>query len=126
MQPPDIQTMLNDLARCRTTLEDLAQQYETQRVAILASVQPALDAAWQEYCDQQAPLLQAAQELEDVIKRAVLQQGASIKGKTLHAVYSRGRVTWDGKALQSYAVTHSEIKKFSKVGEPSVSIRATK
>jgi hypothetical protein len=39
------------LARCRTTLEDLAQQYETQRVAILASVQPALDAAWQEYCD---------------------------------------------------------------------------
>ena len=109
MQPPDSQTMLNDLARCRATLEDLAQQYETQRLAILASVQPALDAAWQEYCDQQAPLLQAAQELEDVIKRAVLQQGASIKGKTLHAVYSRGRVTWDGKALQSYAVMHPEI-----------------
>ena len=60
MQPPDIQTMLKDLARCRTTLEDLAQQYEAQRLAILAAVQPALDAAWQAYCDQQAPLLQAA------------------------------------------------------------------
>ena len=126
MEPPDIQTMLNDLARCRTMLEDLAQQYETQRLAILASVQPTLDAAWQAYCDQQAPLLQAARELEEVIKRAALQQGASTKGKTLQAVYTRGKVTWNGKALQSYAVTHPEITKFSKVGEPSVSIRATK
>src|SRR3712207_2013620 len=117
MQPSDIQTMLNDLAHCRATLEDLAQQYETQRLTILAPVQPALDAAWQAYCDQQAPLLQATQELEDVIKRAVLQQGASIKSETLHAVYSRGRVAWDGKALQHYAMTHPEITKFSKVGE---------
>lgn len=126
MQTSEIQTMLNDLARCRSALEELAQQYETQRLAILAPVQPALDAAWQAYCDQQAPLLQAAQELEEVIKRAVLQHGASAKGDALHAIYSRGRVTWDGKGLQGYAQSHPEVTQFAKVGEPSVSIRATK
>lgn len=126
MEPPDIQTMLNDLARFRTMQEDFAQQYETQRIKILASVQPALDAAEQEYRDQQAPVAQAAQELEEEIKGAVLQQGASTKGKALQAIYTKGRVTWDGKALHSYAETHPEINKFSKVGKPSVSIRATK
>jgi hypothetical protein len=126
MEPPDIQTMLNDLARFRTMHEDLAQQYETQRLKILASVQPALDAAEQEYRDKQAPVFQAAQELEEEIKRAVLQQEASTQGTALHAIYTKGKVTWDGKALHSYAETHPEIKKFSKVGKPSVSIRATK
>jgi hypothetical protein len=38
-------------------------------------------------------------------------------------VYSKPRVTFDSKGLQEYAVTHPEIEKFKKVGNPIVSIR---
>lgn len=62
--------------------------------------------------------------LEALIKRAVIEHGASVKGDRLHAVYTRGRVSWDTKALDGYAVAHPELTEFRREGEPSVSIRA--
>lgn len=39
------------------------------------------------------------------------------------AVWSKGRVTWDGKGLGGYMVAHPEIEAFRREGKPSVSIR---
>ncbi len=57
------------------------------------------------------------------VKDMVIQTGASIKGNNLHAVYAKGRVSWDAKGLDGYAVGHPEILYMRKEGEPSVSIR---
>lgn len=62
-------------------------------------------------------------DLEQAIKYEVIANGASVKGDYLHAVYTKGRTTWDTKSLDGYAVAHPEIEPFRKVGEPSVSIR---
>lgn len=62
-------------------------------------------------------------QLEAEIKAEVIQAGASVKGANLQAVYNKGRVTWDTKALDGYAAGHPEIMPFRKVGDPSVSIR---
>lgn len=67
-------------------------------------------------------LNETAKVLESEIKTAVLSHGATVKGVYM-AVYSRGRVNWNTKALAGYAVAHPEIEKFKKVGNPSVSIR---
>lgn len=58
-----------------------------------------------------------------IIKDSVITFGASVKGTKYHAIYTRGRETWDGKALNGYSAGHPEILAFRKVGAPSVSIR---
>lgn len=61
--------------------------------------------------------------LETEVKQAVLVGGASVKGQFLHAVYTKGRVTWDSKSLDGYVKAHPELAEFRKEGEPSVSLR---
>lgn len=65
-------------------------------------------------------------ELEAQIRTAVIESGTSVKGSILHAVYAKGRVSWDTKALDGYVKAHPELAEFRKEGEPSVSIRASK
>ncbi len=61
--------------------------------------------------------------LEDEIKRDTLTFGESVKAAGFQAVWTKGRVSWDGKGLAGYTENHPELLKFRKEGEPSVSIR---
>jgi len=61
--------------------------------------------------------------LESEVKELVKQSGASVKGQFLHAVFTKGRVTWDSKSLDGYVKAHPELAEFRKEGEPSVSLR---
>lgn len=61
--------------------------------------------------------------LEAEVKQDVLQNGASVKGQFLHAVFTKGRVTWDSKSLDGYAKAHPELLEYRKEGDPSVSLR---
>ena len=61
--------------------------------------------------------------LEAEIKADVLAHGESVKGESVQAVWSKGRVTWDSKGLTAYSEGHPEILEFQKTGEPSVSLR---
>ena len=65
-------------------------------------------------------------ELTGEIKVETIQYGSSIHGKYLAAIWSKGRVSWDTKSLDGYAVAHPEITVFRKEGEPSISIRVLK
>ena len=51
--------------------------------------------------------------------------GETVKGDHLQAVWSKGRASWDDKALMGYTKAHPELLEFRKQGEPSVSIRST-
>ena len=63
-------------------------------------------------------------ELTAEVKADVLDNGSSVKADHLHAIYNRGRTTWDTKLLAGYAVAHPEIEALKKVGDPTVSIRS--
>ena len=65
----------------------------------------------------------AADALTAEIKDEVVALGETVKGSCLMAVYAKGRVSWDDKALEGYAAAHPEIQPFRKVGNPSESIR---
>ena len=71
--------------------------------------------------------LRAADEevgrLEAEVKEAVLQVGESVKLEGIHAVYVRGRVSWDSRRLSRYAESHPELQEFCEVGAPSVRVR---
>jgi len=77
-----------------------------------------------EYAQKRAVVGEKIAALEKTVRCAVIDVGASIKSDYLHAVYNRGRIRWDTKALIGYAIAHPEIGAFNTVGKPSVSIRS--
>ena len=61
--------------------------------------------------------------LTEQVKAAVLAGGASVKGSYLHAVYAKGRVSWDNRKLEGLMMVIPQVAEARKEGEPSVSIR---
>lgn len=119
-----IQEMLDQLAELQAAqgLIDMNKQ------ALIDSVlTPEIRARLAEIDAEFAPQIEAVAAniagLTDEIKAEVIAAGESVKGNHLQAVYTKGRVSWDTKALDGYATAHPEIASFRKVGEPTVSIR---
>ena len=126
MTAQEILIKLEELTEVRAAAEVTRLDYEARRAEILRAVQAELDALDAEY----QPLLdranERAAELEIEVKQAVIEHGASVRGRVYHVVYNRGRVTWDTPKLEHYAETHPEVMVFRKEGEPSASLRTVK
>jgi hypothetical protein len=90
----------------------ITDEQRKQIADIRLEFQPQIDAA-----------AEAAAALEAEIKAEVIAAGASVKSERLQAIYIKGRVSWDTKALEGVAATIPQIAKFRKEGEPSVSFR---
>jgi len=122
----DIVAKLEELSEVRAAADVTRIDYEAKREEILKAVKTELDALAAEY----EPLLASANEraaaLEAEVRRDVVDHGASIKASRLHAVFSRGRITWDNKGLDNFAIAHPEVLRFRKEGEPGVSLRVVK
>ena len=65
-------------------------------------------------------------DVETEVRMAMFELGspATVKGEHLMAVFTRGRVTWDGKVLEGYVIAHPELAAARRVGQPGVAIRA--
>ena len=122
-RPRDIVSKLNQLAEMRTAADSARAKYEAERAEILRSVQAELDRLDAAH----EPLLRTAAEhvarLEAGIKNDVFRHGSTIRGATLYAVFTRGHVTYDTKAITRYAETHPELLEYQRTSEPTVSIR---
>lgn len=119
-----IVTMLDELAEIRAAADVARLSRDAARDLVLAPVREALNAVEMEFAPQIAAAQDRATEIEALVKSAVVRHGASIKGTSLQAVYSKPRVSWDTKALDGYAVAHPELLGLRTEGQPSVSIRA--
>ena len=62
-------------------------------------------------------------KLESEIKAEVKAEGKSVKGKFFHAVYVKGRVTWNTDKMDAWMNDHPFLKEARKEGEPSITIR---
>lgn len=122
----DIVAKLNELSEIQAATDVARVDYEARRAEIMRAVQVELDALEAEF----EPLFEASRErsaaLTEEIKRLVVEAGASVKGAHLHAVYTRGRVTWDTRGLDKFALSHPEVAQYRKQGEPGVSLRNVK
>ena len=111
---------LDEISELKAAADLTRLEYEAHRAEILKAVQAELDALEAEF----DPLLEAASNrivaLEDEIRDAVLAHGASVKGGRLRAVYVRGHVAWDTRALDVYTLSHPEVATFRKEGPPGV------
>ena len=119
--------MLDQLAELRASTGSVATPFQDKITALLGPEMTETIAVLNlEMAEAVAETLEEMAALEQQIKDAVLAGGTSVKGTHLQAVLSKGRVTWDVKALDGYAEANDVIKQWRKVGKPSVSIRETK
>jgi hypothetical protein len=111
------------LAEAKRYVTELKDEYEHRRESVMEQIRAQLEALDAEFCDRLREADEEVSRLEDEVKEAVREAGASVKHEGIHAIYMRGRVTWDSRGLSSYAETHPEVLDFRRVGNPSVSIR---
>lgn len=109
--------------QARDSADKIEARYNELKASIMAQIAPELAALDAEF----APLRDAAAtvvaEAERDLRAAVLIAGQTIKGEFTTATFTKGRVSWDTKALDGYAAAHPEIERFRKVGDPSVTLR---
>ncbi len=123
----DAAELINRWTDLQAAADLLRLDKENKRKAIIT---PEIQAQLDELDEEFDPLLEQAlanvKSLAEDIKVAVIATGATVKGDLVQAIYTKGRVSWDTKALDGYAAGHPEIIQFRKEGEPSVSLRWNK
>jgi hypothetical protein len=97
-------------------------EYEQRRAALLQLIRPQLEALDAEFAERLRIASEQIRRLEIEVKEAVLEVGESVKHEGIHAVYVRGRISWDSRGLSRYAETHPDLHQFRRVGVPCVRI----
>jgi len=120
-----IEEKLDQLAELRTVIKDFTNEI-TKLVKCALSRCSDLKERYDEVQFAIGAITERENTLSEEIKEVVIKSGESAKGQYLQAVYSKGKTTWDTKALEGYAVAHPEVNQLKKVGEPLVSIRDIK
>ena len=118
---------LNRLESLQAQADVIRLRFQELREQIMT---PEIKAALADVDAEEATTLESLNEgitsLTDEVKQAVLDAGETVKGDNLQAVWVKGRVSWDTKSLDGYAVAHPELLGLRKEGSPSVSIRNVK
>ncbi len=99
------------------------QEDEAMKAAYPSELKKILEDIEVEFSGRVEVVNEKIATLEKEIKVDVLEHGATIKGTHLQAVWNKGRVSWNTKALDGYLVAHPELESLRKQGRPSVSIR---
>ncbi|HET6573003.1 MAG TPA: DUF413 domain-containing protein [Fimbriiglobus sp.] len=121
--PMELGECLERLQSARATAVAVNDEYAARRVEIMEQVRPLLEALDGEFGDRLRETGEVVTRLEAEARAMVLSYGASFRHSGVHAVYTRARVTWDGKGLSLYLEDHPELAEFRRVGNPSVSLR---
>jgi len=122
-QKDNVLQKLERLAQLHAAADLARMDYESRRAEVLKKVQDELDALEVEF----KPALEAAEEnaasLEAEIRNDILLRGESLRSSAYHAIYVKGRVSWDTSGLNEYARDHPDVLRYRKESQPSVSLR---
>lgn len=80
----------------------------------------AIDA---EFGEQVEAINETLAIIEAEVKAGVVALGSTVKSGRFMAMYNRGRVTWDTKKMEGFAIAHPELAALRKEGEPFVTIK---
>ena len=122
----DITEKLDRLANFQAERDFLAlHKQELIDQVLTPEIKARLEEIEMEFAQRVEAVDENISALEEEIKNDVIQHGTTVRGTFLRAVWNKGRVTWNTKAMDGYASTHPEILEFRKEGQPFVSIKKT-
>lgn len=116
---------LDQIARLQWDIRQLEEARDTRIAEILPQDVRALLNHIEVECNTAVEAInKKITELTAKVKDEVVFRGESVKGTSgMIAIFQPGRVTWNSKALDGYALEHPEILALKKEGEPFVTIR---
>jgi len=118
-----IEGKLQELKNLDGLIEDYQGRKEQERNVILTGeINNELEKIDEHFDPILSEIFESVRLLEEEIKTTVLERESSVNG-TYQVIYVKGRIIWDSKALDGYAVAHPEIKELRKTGKPSVRIK---
>ena len=128
MNDDTIKSKLDALDELQNQLTSMRLRHDEQLIELMGPEIAALvNEARASFEAQSAMLSAEIQGATEAVKALVLAAGTTVKGQRLQAVWQKGRVTWDTKGLDGYALAHPEVSlMFRKEGEPTVSIRGVR
>jgi uncharacterized protein YifE (UPF0438 family) len=121
--PLEVSSRLAQLAEAKRYAAEIHVEYDNRRAAVMEQIRTQLEALDAEFGEMLREADEEVVRLEGEVKEAVRAVGESVKLEGIHAIYYRGRLTWDSRGLSRYAETHPDVLEFRRVGNPSVSIR---
>jgi hypothetical protein len=120
----DTTEKLNRLSELQSQADVIRLHFGDLKAQILTpELQIALDEIDAEMNTSLESLQEGINSLTAEIKDDVIKGCVTVKGNYLMAVWNKGRISWDTKGLDGYAVAHPEMVAFRKEGDPSVTIR---
>lgn len=120
----EIKELLEDLTNLRSRQEMVAIEKQVLMDELIGpELKTAIENLEHEFAKQEEEVNAKIMITEANIKTQVLERGTSVRSGNLQAVYNKGRVTWDTKALDGYAAAHPEIEPFRKEGSPYIVIK---
>jgi len=121
------ENLLNLLAEASAALDLLNIEIEAARNEVIPEeVRAELAAIEFEYAAKVDHANERIKWLTNEAKDAALRVGYTVKSERVQAVYAKGRITWDAKALDGYLIHQPALAAFRSEGEPSISIRWNK
>jgi phage host-nuclease inhibitor protein Gam len=115
---------LDRMAEKQERLHQILAAKEKELETLLAPMKTAMAEVESRFAPEILQLSSEISGMEAGIKESVIDLKESVRGSRLHAVYAKGRVSWDNGKLEGYAAAgHPEILDFRSEGKPSVSMR---
>lgn len=96
------------------------------RIEALAGLRTAFEEAKAKFNADTAEVQELISGLESDIKDEVLKRGESVKTDRMTVTWNKGRVSWNSKLLEGYAMAHPDILGARSIGEPTASFRLLK
>ena len=120
----EVVEMLNVLADCEAQ-KDVTRLAKQEAVAQVYTpeIKEAIADIEAEFAGKDDVVDSKINGLRADIKDSVLELGETVRGEFMSAVWNKGRISWDNKALQGYAINQPELLQFKKEGKPSISLR---
>jgi hypothetical protein len=97
-----------------------------RRVTELSELMKEMAAKQALFDMENAEMIEKIEKLKENIKTEILEKQESVTYSGLKVIWSKGKTTWDTKALNGYVKTHPELETFRKVGNPVVSFSLQK
>lgn len=124
MTADEIKAKLNQLAEYQSQIDAAALAKQALIDGVMTpEIRKQIEDIEAEFRDKTIAAVLAQTALETEIKVAVKALGESIKGEHLHAVFAKGRTSWDTKKLEGLMMVVPQLQDARTIGDASVSIR---
>lgn len=116
--------MLEELSEYYAQLDVLAlQKSDLLDTVMPPEIKQAIEDVNAEFADKESAVRENMADLEARVKQAVIDDGETVKGGVLQAVFNKGRVSWDNKKLEGLMIAFPKLAEAKKQGDPYVAIK---